>query len=62
VKISSVFWLIIAGVQILLGDIHIFQVQQVNEIEIGSIRHLIDDTRDHHFNSGHCRHEDWFKG
>jgi len=40
----SVFRVINTGFQILVGHILNFCVQQVDEVEIGSICHLSDDT------------------
>ena len=62
VDIPAVSWLVKTGVQILLGEIRIFVVQQVNQFEISSKCHLIDDTLQHLCNSGHCHHQDGFNG
>ena len=48
-------------VQILVSEIWIFCVHQDNEVEIGSICHLINDTLEGLCNSEHCDHHDWFQ-
>jgi hypothetical protein len=58
----SVFWLINTGVQILVGKILNFGVQQVHEIEIGSMCHLVDNTFEGLSDSAHCYHQDCLKG
>jgi hypothetical protein len=44
VDIPSVFGLINAGIQILVREILISGVQQVDQFEIGSICHLVNDS------------------
>jgi len=62
VDIPSVFRLINTGVQLLMGEIRIFGVQQVDEFEIGSMCHLIDNSFERLCHSEHCHHKDRFKG
>jgi len=62
VDIPLVFGLVNAGVQILVGEIRIFGVQQVDQFEIGSMCHLINDSLEGLCNSGHCDYQDWFMG
>jgi len=46
VDMSSIFMLVNTGVQILVGEIRIFGLEYVDQFEIGSMCHLIDDTSD----------------
>jgi hypothetical protein len=62
VDIPSVFRLINTGIQILVGEICIFSVQQADLFEFGSMCHLVDDSLKGLCHSGHCDHQDWFKG
>jgi len=62
VDIPSVFWLINTGVQILVGEIGIFRMQQVYEFEFGSNCYLVNDTPECLYHSRHCDHQDWFQG
>jgi len=62
VDIGSVFQLIKAAVQILMGVIPIFGVQQVDKFEIGSMCHLVDDSLEGLCHSRHCDHHGWFMG
>jgi len=62
VDIPLVFGLVNTGVQFLVGEIRIFGLQQVDQFEIGSMCHLIDDSLESLCHSGHCNHLDWFKG
>jgi hypothetical protein len=62
VDIPSVFWLNNTGVRILKGETRIFCVKSVDEFEIGSLCHLRDNTCEGLSLSGHCYHQDWFKG
>ena len=59
--IPSVFRLINTGVQILIGDICIFGVQQIDEFEIGSMCHLINDSLERLCHSRHYHHKDRFR-
>jgi len=56
------FRLVYAGVQILVGEIRIFGVEQVAQFEIGSMCHLVDDSLERLCKSGHCDSQDWFMG
>ena len=60
--IPSVFRPVKTGVQIRVGEISIFRVQQVYEFQIGWICHVVVDTLEHICNSGHCHHQHCFKG
>ena len=60
--VPLVFWLVNTGVQILVGEIHIFGVQQVDNFLIGSMCHLVDNTFEGLSHSGHCHDQNWFKG
>jgi len=60
--IPSVFRLVNTGVQILRGEICIFSVQQVDEFEICSTCHLVDDSLEGICHSGHCDQQDWLIG
>jgi len=62
VDIPSDFRLINTGIQILVGEIRIDGGQPVDEFEIGSICHLVDDSLEGLFDSGHCDPQDWFMG
>jgi hypothetical protein len=62
VDVPSVFQLVNIGVQNLLGEIRIFGMPQVDEFEIGSMCHLVDDTFEGLSHTGHCYHHEWFKG
>jgi len=62
VDIPSVLRLVDAGVQILVGEIRIFGVQQVDEFEIGSMCHHVNDSLESFCHSGHCDYQDWFMG
>jgi len=62
VDIPSVFRLVNTGVEILVGEIRIFGVQQVDQFEFGSMCHLVDDGLKGLCHSGHGNHQDWFKG
>jgi len=53
VDISKDFQLTNASVQIHVAEIHIFHVQQVNQFEIGSIRHFVGDTIESLWHAGH---------
>jgi hypothetical protein len=61
VDIPPGFQLVKTGGQILVGEIHIFRLQQVNEFEITSICHLVNDTLERLCHSRHCYHQDLFK-
>ena len=54
--------LVNTGVQIIVGEIRIFGVQQVDQFEIGSMCHLVDDSRESLCYSGHCDYQDSFMG
>jgi len=60
--IPTVLWRINTGVEILVGEIHIFGVQHVPESEISCMCHLFDDSLEGLSDSGHCNHQDWFGG
>ena len=62
VDITSVFWLVNFGVQILFREIRIFGVQSVNMFEIGSTCHPVDDTFQDLRHSGYWYLQDWFMG
>ena len=59
--IPSVVWLVDTDVQIFVGVIHIFGMQYVDEFEIDSMCHHVDNTLEGFSYSGHCYHQDWFK-
>jgi len=61
VNIPSVFWLVGTGVEILMGEIHIFPMQQSHQGEISSIGYLIDDSHECLCFSGHCDLNEWVK-
>jgi len=60
--ITLVIRLINPGVQLLLGKIGVRRVQQVEEFQICSICHLINDSLEGLCHSGHCNYQGWFKG
>jgi len=60
VDIPWVFRLINTIIQILVGEICIFGIQLVDESQIGSMCHLVDDSLECLCHSGHCDHHDWF--
>jgi len=62
VDIPLVFVLINTAVQILVGEICIFDMLQINQFEISSMCHLIDDSPEGLCHCRHCTHHDWFKG
>ena len=59
--IPSVFQLIETGVLILVGQIHIFGVQQVDQLQITSIYYLVDGSVEGLCHSGNCNHQDCLK-
>jgi len=62
VDIPSVFRRINTVVQILVGETNIYGVQQVDQFEIGSMCHLVDDSLEGLCHSGHCDHQDQLMG
>jgi len=56
VDTPSVFQLINTGVQILMGEFPIFSVKQVDQFEIGSMCHLVDDSLQGLCHSALCNH------
>jgi len=56
------FRLVNTGGQILVGKIRILVMQWVDQLEISSMCHLVDDTFPGLFHAGHCYYQDWFKG
>jgi hypothetical protein len=62
VDIPSVFRYVDAGVQILVGNIRIFGVQQVEKFEIGSMCHLVDGSLEGFYHPSHCDYQDWVMG
>jgi len=60
--IPSVIRLINTAVQILVGEIGIFSMQHVDQFEIGSLCHLVNDNLDGLCHFRRCDHKDWFKG
>ena len=45
-----------------MGEIDIFGEQQIDELEIGSMCHLVNDSRDGLCHSRHFYQQDWFMG
>jgi len=61
VRIPSVFQLVNASIQIRVGEIRIFCISHVHQLEVDPIGHLIDDTYECFCLSGHCEHKNWFQ-
>jgi hypothetical protein len=61
VDILSVFQVVNMRVQILVGGITMFEKQQVDQVEISSIFHLLDNCHESLCHSGHSNPQDWFK-
>jgi len=62
VFVQSLFRFVNTGVQILIGEIDIFGVEQVNEFKIVSIYHFINNNCDNLCHSRHYGHQGYFMG
>jgi hypothetical protein len=62
VDIPLLFRLVNGGVQILVGEIRMFSLELVDQVEIGSMCRLVNDSLVGLCNYRHCEYHDWFIG
>lgn len=58
VDISLVVWIVNPGIPILLGEIYIFWVQHIHQVQVSLICYLVDDNPECICHSGHCDQPD----